>query len=306
MNSQARDQSEVVTPGQGLKISERSMAAVPWPTGTTRVFAVIGNPIDHSLSPLLLNAAFAATKLDALYVALRVTREDIRNAVLGIRSMGLAGVSVTMPHKESIIGQLDRVTDRARMLNSVNCVFWEDGELVGDSTDGPALVASLEAELGESVAHKSVMVLGTGGAARAIVLALAEAAVREIVVVGRREDAIARIVGLGGPVSRGGKIDEVREIEILVNATSVGMSGTGGEGRTPVPSELLCGRHFVYDIIYHPLVTPLMRDALAAGARVSNGIGMLVHQAARAFWIWTGHEPPLHAMFEAAHSLDRR
>ena len=305
MDSKVRSQTEAVTPEQGLKANDRFMAAIPWPTGSTKVFAVIGNPIDHSLSPALLNAAFAAMELDAVYVALRVTRQDIQDAVLGIRSLGLAGVSVTMPHKESIIGQLDRVTDRAAILNSVNCVFWEDGHLVGDSTDGPALVASLEAELGESVVDKSVMVIGTGGAARAIVLALAEAAVREIVVVGRREDAVARVVGLGSPVSRGGKIDEVREIEILVNATSVGMSGTAGEGRTPIPSELLGPRHFVYDIIYHPLMTPLMKDALASGARVANGIGMLVHQAARAFWIWTGQEPPLDAMFHAARSFDR-
>ncbi|MDA8271203.1 MAG: shikimate dehydrogenase [Actinomycetota bacterium] len=306
MDSQARSQSELATPEKGFKANHRSMAAVPWPNGGTKVFAVVGNPIDHSLSPVLLNAAFTAMKLDAVYVALRVTRQDIRNAVLGIRSMGLAGVSVTMPHKESIIGQLDRVTDRAAILNSVNCVFWEDGHLVGDSTDGPALVASLEAELGDSVVDKSVMVIGTGGAARAIVLALAEAAVREIVVVGRREDAVARVVELGSPVSRGGRMDEVREIEILVNATSVGMSGTGGEGRTPIPSELLCARHFVYDIIYHPPITPLVKDALASGARASNGLGMLVHQAARAFSIWTGQEPPLNAMFDAARSFNRR
>ncbi len=305
MDSKARSQTRLVTPKQGFKANDGSMAVIPWPTGSTKVFAVVGNPIDHSLSPVLLNAAFSTMELDAVYVALRVTRQGIGDAVLGIRSLGLAGVSVTMPHKESIIGQLDRVTDRAAILNSVNCVFWEDDNLVGDSTDGPALVASLEAELGESVVDKSVMVIGTGGAARAIVLALADAAVREVVVVGRREDAVARVVGLGSPVSRGGTIDEVREIEILVNATSVGMSGTVGEGHTPIPSELLGPRHFVYDIIYHPLMTPLMKDALASGARVANGIGMLVHQAARAFWIWTGQEPPLDAMFHAARSFDR-
>lgn len=285
-----------------LVISERSMSVYPWPTGVTKVFAVIGDPIEHSLSPMLLNAAFTASKLDGVYVALRVGRGHLESATHGIRSLGLAGLSVTMPHKEEIIGYLDRVTERASRLKSVNCIFWDEGELVGDSTDGPALVASVEAELGGRVSGKSVMVLGTGGASRAIVLALVEAGAREIVIVGRREEAVARVVALGSPVARAGTVHEVKEIEIVVNATSIGMAETEGAGKSPVPAELLESRHFVYDIIYYPLMTPLLEDAKAAGARISNGIGMLVHQAARAFWIWTGKEAPLEVMFHAVHS----
>ncbi len=285
-----------------LVITERLMSVFPWPTGVTKVFAVIGDPIDHSLSPTLLNAAFTANKLDGVFVALRVGREHLESAVQGARSLGLAGLSVTMPHKESIIGHLDRVTERSRRLNSVNCVFWDGAELVGDSTDGPALVASVEAEFGGSVSGRSVMVLGTGGAARAIVLALAEAGAREIVIVGRREEAVAKVVTLGSLAARAGSVNELKEVDILVNATSVGMAETEGAGRSPVPAELLESRHFVYDIIYYPLLTPLLEDARAAGARTSNGIGMLVHQAARAFWIWTGKEAPLEVMFHAVHS----
>lgn len=289
-------------PNRRLVIHERSMSEFPWPTGVTKVFAVIGDPIDHSLSPILLNAAFTASRLDAVYVALRVGREHLESAAHGVRSLGLAGLSVTMPHKESIIGYLDRVTERASRLNSVNCVFWDGGELVGDSTDGPALVSSVEAELGGSVSGKSIMVLGTGGASRAIVLALAEAGAREIVIVGRREEAVSKVVALGSSAARAGTVHDLKEVDILVNATSVGMAETEGAGRSPVPAELLHSSHFVYDIVYHPLLTPLLEDARAVGARTSNGIGMLVHQAARAFWIWTGKEAPLEFMLHAVHS----
>ncbi len=296
------EQSAATVYGDRLMIHQRSMSVFPWPTGVTKVFAVIGDPIDHSLSPVLLNAAFTAAKLDAVFVALKVTREHLESACYGIRSAGIAGLSVTMPHKESIIGHLDRVTERARRLNSVNCVFWDDGELVGDSTDGPALVSSLESDLTESIAGKSVMIMGTGGAARAIVLSLEEAGVSEIVVVGRRDEAVSKVVALGRPVARAGTVQDARNVDIIINATSVGMAETNGEGRSPIPAELIESRHFVCDIVYYPAVTPLLADARAAGARYSNGIGMLAHQAARAFWIWTGHEPPLDVMLHVVHS----
>ncbi|NNN19840.1 MAG: shikimate dehydrogenase [Acidimicrobiaceae bacterium] len=270
------------------------------------MFAVIGDPIDHSLSPALLNAAFTAAKLDAVYTALKVAGENLEGAIRGVRSMGIAGLSVTMPHKASIIGHLDRVTDRAHRLNSVNCVYWDDGELVGDSTDGPALVASLEFEFGGSIAGKSVMIFGTGGAARAIVLALKEAGVGGITVVGRRSEAVERVVALGESVARSGEIGDARNAEILINATSVGMTETDGEGHSPIPSGLLESRHFVCDIVYFPLMTPLLKDAMGAGARISNGIGMLVHQAARAFRIWTGQEPPLDIMRHILQPPDGR
>ena len=286
-------------------IPHREMSALQWPSGGTKVFAVFGDPVEHSLSPVLLNAAFTATELDAVYVALRISAEDLEGAVLGVRSMGFGGVSVTMPHKERIIGHLDRVTERAKTLNSVNCIFWDGGELVGDSTDGPALVSSLEAEMGKTVAERSVVVLGTGGAARAIILALAEAGVGKVIVVGRSPETVASLVVLGGPCVRAGTLLDVANVEIVVNATSVGMAGTTGEGRTLVPAELITSSHFVYDIIYHPLMTPLLRDALAAGAGVSNGIGMLVHQAARAFQIWTRKTAPLEAMFQSVRSSPR-
>ncbi len=140
------------------------------------------------------------------------------------------------------------------------------------------------------------------GAARAIVLSLEEAGVSEIVVVGRRDEAVSKVVALGRPLARAGTVQDARNVDIIINATSVGMAETNGEGRSPIPAELIESRYFVCDLVSYPAMTPLLADARAAGARYSNGIGMLAHQAARAFWIWTGHEPPLDVMLHVVHS----
>lgn len=271
--------------------------------GTTKVFAVIGDPIDHSLSPVLLNRAFTEANIDAVFVALRVSRSGLKQAMDGVRALGISGLSVTMPHKEGIIQHLDKVTDRSRRLGSVNCVFWEGEELVGDSTDGPALVESLQADLKGDIAGKSVLILGTGGAARAIVLALADAKVKEVVVVGRSSEAVDRVIELGDGIARKGVPGDAASVDIIINATSVGMADTDGSGMSPLASGLIRPDHFVCDIIYFPLTTPLLKDSSEAGARVSNGIGMLTFQAARAFTIWTGKKAPVSGMLEAANLL---
>lgn len=273
-----------------------------WPRGVTRVFAVIGDPIEHSLSPVLLNTAFAHNRLDCVYVALKVERDDIKRAVDGLRSLGIMGVSVTMPHKEGIIEYLDRLSPMASMLNSVNCVYRDGKELVGDSTDGPAFVDSLESHLGGSVSGSKVALVGTGGAARAIALALVDRGAAEVLVVGRRKEAISRVVNLAAPRTRRAELSELADAEILVNATSVGMGGTPSEGLSPIPAEIIKKNHFVYDIVYHPLTTPLMKSALSKGARVANGVGMLTYQAGRAFSLWTGEEAPLQEMLRVVIS----
>lgn len=284
----------------------RTLNSFAWPTAKSKIFAVIGDPIDHSLSPALLNSAFAHSELDAVYVAFRISEHDLGAAIHSVRILGIAGLSVTMPHKESIIAHLDGVTARSRSLNSVNCVYWDNGRLIGDSTDGPALVESIELEMGESLAGKRVMLVGTGGAARAIALALSESGVKEITVIGRRDEAVEKVVELGGSVARSGKIDEAPGADVLINATSLGMEDTSGAGRSPIPPNLIGKDHFVCDIIYFPMVTPLLEEALGVGARVSNGIGMLTLQAAKAFSIWTGMTAPTQIMFDTAKSLTAR
>jgi len=268
------------------------------PTGFTRLAAVIGHPVRHSLSPALFNAAFAATGLDWTYVALDVDPDDGESAVRAVRHLGLGGMSVTMPHKEAAARACDRLTETATVLGAVNCVVTENGGLVGDSTDGPGLVAALRAE-GHDPADGRCVVIGAGAAARAIVHALGRAGAAEVVVVARRPEAAARAAAVTG-VGRVGSQEEVGTVDLVCNATSVGMNGTDGAGQSPVAVELLRPGQVVVDIVYHPLDTPLLGAARAAGATAVGGVGMLVHQAALAFEAWTGVDAPVSDMRAAA------
>lgn len=270
------------------------------PTGTTRTAAVIGNPVRHSLSPHIHNAGFRALDLDWVYVAFDIAPGRAGDAVAAMRALHLGGLSVTMPHKADIAASLDRLTPQARLLGAVNCVAWDQGELVGHNTDGGGFVDSLEQETATTVRDRSCLVVGAGGAARAVVLALAESGAGEVVVVNRTPRKAHAAAELAGPVGRVGSVGDAAAADIVINATSVGMDGTGGAGRLPIPADRLRADQIVADLVYHPVVTPLMAAASAAGATVVGGVGMLVHQAARQFELWTGHPAPVRAMEDAA------
>lgn len=261
----------------------------------TRLAAVIGSPVRHSLSPSIHNAAFAATGLDWVYVAFEVAPGNGRQAIEAARHLGLAGLSVTMPHKEAAAESVDRLSDEAAALRSVNCVVAEGDHLVGHSTDGAGFIDSL-GDARVDPAGKRAMVLGAGGAARAVVRALAASSVAEVVVVTRREAQGRVVVALAGTVGRLGTVADAEQVDIIINATPVGMGGGTDPSGIPVPSEVLHDGHVVVDLVYEPHVTPLLRVASARGAVTVGGLGMLVHQAAHAFRLWTGHEPPLAEM----------
>ena len=290
------------------------------PLGTTSVAAVIGDPVGHSLSPVLHNAAFAALGLDWVYVALRVPAGSGAAAVRAVRTLGLAGLSVTMPHKTDAARAVDRLTPTAARLGSVNTVVPVGDELVGDSTDGAGLLDALRADRSFEAAGHRCVVLGTGGAARAVCAALGEAGAASVVVVGRRNAAAASCAALAGAGGRVGPVDEVDGADLVVNATPVGMDadadGTGDRNAGQVaavpadavlPFELDARRlgpgQLVVDLVYAPPVTPLLRAARARGASGVNGIGMLVHQAGRQLTAWTGLVAPLDVMSAAV--LDR-
>jgi len=272
----------------------------PPPTGSTSVAAVIGDPIAHSRSPAIFNAAFAASDLDWVYVAFPVAAGRTAAAVEGMRVLGLRGLSVTMPHKEAVIPGLDRLTPTAARLGAVNCIGWEGDALVGHNTDGEGFVSSLAAE-GLAVAGRRCVVLGAGGAARSVVLALAGAGAAEVAVVNRtpeRAEVAAALAGDAGVVvAPSDAPDAVGSADLLVNATPVGMAG---DDSLPLPAEALHPGLFVAELVYHPLHTDLLAAAAAVGAPHTNGLGMLVHQAARAFEVWTGHSAPIGAMAAAA------
>lgn len=279
-------------------------------SGHTSVAAVIGDPVAHSRSPAILNAAFAASGLDWVFVGLPVRAGMGTDAVEAMRTLGIRAMSVTMPHKSDVIEALDELSDPAERLGAVNCISRDEDRLVGHNTDGAGLLSALERD-GIEVRDARVVVLGAGGAARAAVAALGDSGAAEVVVCNRshaRGEAAAALSPVARPVSPGDAdamssliASVVVSADLLINATPVGM---GPADPSPVPPEAMHRGLSVVDLIYHPADTPLLRAARTAGAEVaSNGIGMLVGQAAEAFGIWTGVEAPIEAMSEAAREL---
>lgn len=271
-------------------------------TARTRVAAVIGDPVRHSLSPAIHNAAFRAAGLDWVYVALPVPEGEARIAVAGMRALGIDGMNVTMPHKSDVVKAIDRLSPAAKALGSVNTISRRGNELIGDSTDGEGFVNALRADEGLDPAGKRFLVIGAGGAARAVVKAVADAGATEVVVVARRPERGDRCARLAGKAGRVGTTDDLAGADVIVNATPVGMGEVVNIDRhaLPLDPERLAVGQLVVDLVYEPLVTPLVAAARARGVAAVNGIGMLVHQAALAFRIWTGEDAPLAVMSAGA------
>ena len=273
-------------------------------TGATRVAAVIGTPVRHSLSPAILNAAFAATGADWVFTALEVAEGAGEAAIAAMRTLGLGGLSVTMPHKGAAAAAVDRRTPAAEALGAVNCVYWEGTTLCGDSTDGAGLVDALRIDEGVDPAGAHCVIVGAGGAGRSVARALGAAGAASVVVVNRTPGPAARAAELAGPAGRVGTLEAVPSADIVINATPLGMGDVvrldGGPEPLPLDVNVLSATHVVVDLIYHPATTPLLVEARERGATAVNGLGMLIHQAAHAFRLWTGEEPALEAMSAAA------
>jgi len=255
---------------------------------------VIGSPVRHSLSPAIHNAAFAAAGLDWAYLAFEVAADGVGAALGGAKAAGMGGLSVTMPLKEPVAAAVDHLTPVAARLGAVNTVIVGDDGLTGDNTDGQGFVDALAPW---SPAGRRCVVLGAGGAARAVVLALAGAGAADVAVVARSPERAARVTALGG---RAGGWHDLERAELVVNATPVGMDGTAAAGQLAVDEGLLAPGQVVVDLVYHPPRTPLLAAAARRGATPVDGVGMLVHQAGHAFRAWTGVGPPLAAMEAAA------
>ncbi|MDP8975681.1 MAG: shikimate dehydrogenase [Actinomycetota bacterium] len=259
---------------------------------------MLGRPVAHSLSPVLHNAAFAALGLDWAYLAFDVAPGEAAAAVGGARALGIEGLSVTMPHKEAVARAVDRLSATAERLGAVNTVVRVGGDLVGENTDGQGFVDALRADLGFEPSGRRCLVVGAGGAARAVILALAEAGAADVAVVGRSAQRVDAAAALVGEPARPGRPEGAAEADLVVNATPVGMAGHP-EG-PPLDTGVLGPGQVVVDLVYHPAVTPLVAAARQRGAVAVGGLGMLVHQAAHAFRLWTGQDAPLEAMSAAA------
>jgi shikimate dehydrogenase len=270
-------------------------------SGKTRLLALIGHPVSHSLSPAMHNAAFAADGLDFVYVCLDVDPDDLPAAVKGAAALKLCGFNITMPHKRAMIPLLDELDEGARISGAVNTVVIDGPTLRGYNTDGGGMVMACR-EAGIDLAGKRVLLLGAGGAAAAVALAFGEVGVGELRVVNRSvEHAIELQNKLRGTGLKKVEVypcdalgEAAREAEVIVNATPLGMKD--GDP-LPIPGEYLGDGRAVCDAVYRPgRETALVREARERGARVVTGERMLLYQGVLAQRLWTGREPNVKAM----------
>ncbi len=283
-------------------------------SGTTRVCGVIGDPIGHTISPAMHNAAFEEMGIDYLYVPFGVKKEVLGEAIQGMRALNIRGLNVTIPHKVAIIPFLDKLDHLAERIGAVNTVVNDDGILTGYNTDAEGFLQTL-LERGIEPEGKSIVILGAGGASRAISFILVERGAN-LVILNRQleldwaEDLAHRVSQAFKKEVKALELDEknlamvLERADVLINATSVGMSPDTGE--TPVSAKLLKSGLVVFDIVYNPIKTRLRKEAETAGAKTIGGIDMLVWQGALAFEKWTGLKAPVKLMKEeAVRALER-
>jgi shikimate dehydrogenase len=257
----------------------------------TRICCLIGDPVEHSLSPLIHNAAFKALGLNYAYIALRTS--DIERAIADIKTQDIRGASVTTPHKVSVMPYLDHIDDAAKAIGAVNTIVNDNGKLTGYNTDGDAALKALEEVTDPG--GKKVVLVGSGGAALAIATALKGKTVN-LIILNRTEAKAKELAKKVGAEDYGNldKISLVAEADILINATTVGMSPNSGE--TIVPQEFLHPRLTVFDIVYNPKETRLTREAREKGCNIVYGYKMLLYQAAKQFKLFTGQPAPIRVM----------
>lgn len=265
-------------------------------SGHTRPFAVLGHPIGHTLSPVMHNASIQALGLDAIYLAFDVHPDRLLEVLPAMQAMGFGGVNLTIPLKEVAFRGLKKLDESAQLLGAVNTVQFSGGEIIGHCTDGYGFLKALEESSGRGVAGESVHVLGTGGAGRAVALTCARAGAKAISLSDIdpvRPGKVAAEIQRQFPdvsVTIGG---DPKTADVVVQSTPVGMKK---DDKSPMGTEAFRKGQRAYDLVYMYPETGFMAAARAAGATAINGLGMLLHQGARAFQIWTGTEPRIDAM----------
>jgi shikimate dehydrogenase len=276
--------------------------------GSTQLVGLIGWPVAHSRSPQMHNAAAVALGLDWVYVPLPVRPEQLPTAVLALPSLGFRGVNVTVPHKQAMLPLLNDLDEGARALGAVNTILVEEnGRLTGTNTDWTGFQTDLQQQ-GVAVNGRDCLVLGAGGSARAVVYALAQARARVWVLARRSAQADELVAALkphspaetvwARPLSDLPTISRQSQSPLIVNTTPLGMTPHTDQSVWPDELSFPAGS-FVYDLVYNPAHTRLMAQAKAAGCPARNGLGMLLHQGAQAFTLWTGHQPDLTVMAAA-------
>ena len=270
-------------------------------TDARQVVGVVGRPIEHSLSPLLHEAAFEAMGIPWISIAFDAGLGDGPGVVNAMRSLHLRGLSVTMPLKSEVARSVDRLDPAASMLDSVNCLTRDGDEVSGASTDGQGLLDALVRTHPVDLTGARVVVVGSGGAARSVVAAFGGAGALEVSVVARSSESARAAAALAGSRGRVGDPTDAAVADVIIEATPIGMAGTPEEqGISLVDPALLHDGQIAVDLVYQPFETPWLHAARQAGASTMGGLGMLVHQAALQISTWTGQSAPVDVMWAAA------
>jgi shikimate dehydrogenase len=271
-------------------------------SGKTQLIILIGNPVEHSMSPKMHNAAFKELDLDYVYVALQVDDDKVKEAIEGIRAFNIKGANVTIPHKISAMQYLNEIDPTAENIGAINTILNQDGYLYGTNTDGIGALRSLREE-DIDLKEKKIVMIGAGGVARPISYNFAPVS-KDFVLFDVAESAVQNLTHelntkLGGNI-RGFKsnpqiiIKELQDADIFINATPVGMYPN--VNASVIPKDMLRKDLVVFDVVYNPLETKLLRDAKAVGAKTISGVMMLVYQGVAAFELWTGEKAPVPLM----------
>lgn len=269
-------------------------------TGTTRIVGIFGDPVAHSFSPLMHNAALAAAGIDAVYVPFHVTPARLREAVGAIRTLGLLGVNLTIPHKEAACALVDELDPAATLSGAINTIVCRDGRLIGCNTDGRGLLRAIHEDLGRGVEGKRVLILGAGGAARAALVALAGAGAAWIGVANRTPERAHQLLASMAPYFAGTAFaaftlgadlpDQLDgAVDLLINSTAVGLQGVAFPWS---PTSCVRAGGALYDMVYGREPTSLVLAARSAGLVAADGLAMLAGQGEEAFRLWFGSPPP--------------
>ncbi len=266
-------------------------------TGTTKLYGIIGYPVEHSFSPLMHNANFLELGLDYVYIAFEVHPDNLKNAASAIRTLDIKGLNVTIPHKQEIMQYLDEIDPISEKMGAINTIKNDDGYLKATNTDAAGAKKSL-VDAGFTIEGKNIVFIGSGGAARSIAYILSEDAKKIVLtdIVEERAVTVAKEITKNMGANVKGKLasdkvlaDEIKHADLLINATPIGMYPK--EGNSPISKDLLHQELFVFDVIYNPMETQLMKEAAEIGCKTLSGLDMLINQGVIAFEWWTGKTP---------------
>lgn len=275
----------------------------------TRIIGLLGNPIGHSVSPIIHNTAFEKMGLNYIYIPFELKDDQLERALRSFDCFRIAGANVTVPYKTEVMRYLDRIDKKAELMGAVNVISCEDGILSGYNTDGDGFIRSLKENAGTNPKGLNALIIGSGGAARAIAFSLVMNGASRVYIANRTWERAAELADMINSMSKGKAVaihlshDELKDAsercDMIVNATTVGMYPN--TEAMPIPSDIIDSGQLMCDAVYNPLMTGLLRDAADKGCDVLTGLGMLIYQAIESFRIWTGAEPDYEELYEAAY-----